>query len=541
MKSIKLYIKQINKNYRTQLILVLILGFFNSLLQGIGILFIIPLIELYAQDTSTSLWVIEFAEKFGSFKDLNFLLVTYFLILTGIALFKGGYTYFSNYVTTRLGAEYAVSSFQSILKANWSFFVKHPPSSLVNLFKTESRVIRVLNMFFFRLLLSGIMIIIQLILAFIISWKLSLVTIFFLGVLGMLQTSFFRKNQLIGNSRVSINEQLQLLIGEVFQGMKFLKLHRLENKKHEEFKNIHFESRDNDLIKIKVDVISDIIFTISGAIVIIGLIYFGLTYKWISISGIVVLLILINRTVNQVKSFIKTISMFFNQLPSFEKFHHLVSEANKYHQPMTFSDKTKKLDKILFKNVHFSYDNEQVISDSSYTFQKGCIYLLFGPSGSGKTTTLDLISGLLSPQSGYISPEASSNLSYVLQDTLLFAGTIRNNIDLGRSYSDSEVMKVIQLTGLKSKIDSLEAGMHTHIKENAINFSGGEKQRLALARALITKPEVLLLDEFTSALDAPTESRLLKNLTQLKENRIIIIVSHRERTKDWVDYVINFP
>lgn len=540
MKSLFLFIKEVQKNYQLQLIAVLIFGLFNSFFQGIGILLIIPLIELYTSETQSASWIVNFIEQFGSVKDLNFLLITYFAVLSLIALFKAGYTYFSTSVITRLSAGYAVDAFKYILRADWSFFIKHQPSRLVNLFKTESRSVRSLTMFFFRLIQSGMLIIIQLSLAFLISWKLTLLSVAVLGILYLTQTLFFKKNFNIGHQLIQINERVQQLVTEVFQGIKFLKLHDLEDRKQEEFSKIHFDARDNELKKVKLDVVADLVFTVMGALVIVGVIYFGLTFKWVTISGILVLLVLLSRSISQVQSFSKTVRFLFNQLPSFEKFHILVHEAQKQQKQFSPVQEVSGANTIRFENVHFSYDNTPLIKGQNHHFEKGKSYLLFGPSGAGKTTTLDLISGLIYPQKGSVNPRPIPKFSYVLQESMLFAGSIKENITLGEHYSEKQIKNVLEQVGLAQKVAALSQGIDTVLNENASNFSGGEKQRLSLARALITNPSVLLLDEFTSALDAQTESQVMESINKIKHDKIVIVVSHRERTKDWVDEVIGF-
>lgn len=195
-----------------------------------------------------------------------------------------------------------------------------------------------------------------------------------------------------------------------------------------------------------------------------------------------------------------------------------------------------------FKNVNFSYaqnSSEKTISDISFTLKKGEIISFVGKTGCGKTTIVKLILSLYNPDTGNIFINSKRISDYnlksyrnlfgtVLQDELFFNDTLRNNIDLTRTHTDEEIKEAISLACLDDDIGDMPFKLNTQIGDNGCNLSGGQRQRLAIARVLIDKPQIVILDEGTSQLDAITEKKIL---SRLKEKNIsLITITHRLST-----------
>lgn len=208
-----------------------------------------------------------------------------------------------------------------------------------------------------------------------------------------------------------------------------------------------------------------------------------------------------------------------------------------------------KLETLRLIDVSFSYKKKNVLSNISYQFGNNEKYLIIGRSGGGKSTLLNLISGLEDMYAGQIlyndinlkeidRTVISSNLCLIEQMPFIFNDTIYNNITLFEKYDESEVKKVLADVGLLDFILGLENGIYTKLFENGKNLSGGEKQRLALARALIRKTPFILLDEYTSNLDARSLEDIEKCIFNL-EDTTVLVVSHRtEENYDNYKHVI---
>ena len=208
--------------------------------------------------------------------------------------------------------------------------------------------------------------------------------------------------------------------------------------------------------------------------------------------------------------------------------------------------------KIQLKNVHFSYPNASTfaLDNINLTIPEGSSIAFVGPSGAGKTTLIDLILGVLDPTSGEIlisnhSPQEASKkwpgaISYVPQDVVVINGTIRENVGLGYPLdvaTDLRVNEAIETAQIKDLIKNMPLGLDTTVGENGSNISGGQRQRLGIARSLFTKPRLLVLDEATSALDGQTEADIGSAIQVLKGHVTVIIVAHRLSTIRNVDQI----
>ncbi len=216
--------------------------------------------------------------------------------------------------------------------------------------------------------------------------------------------------------------------------------------------------------------------------------------------------------------------------------------------------KITAIDSVGFSHVSFAYQesNRNVLTDITFSAKKGETVAFVGATGSGKTTILKLMLGLYKPKQGMVSineTDAGSvdyealraRVGYVSQDTQLFTGTIRENLLFVKAdATDQECMQALELASALSIFDKSDRGLDTKIGEGGLKLSGGEKQRLAIARALLRKPNLLVFDEATSNLDLITEKALndtIRNIVSKKSDLITMIVAHRLSTVAHADRI----
>ncbi len=219
------------------------------------------------------------------------------------------------------------------------------------------------------------------------------------------------------------------------------------------------------------------------------------------------------------------------------------------------SNKEFKLESINIKNVNFKYSNSKdlILRDINLKLEINKIYCIVGQTGCGKSTLMDIILGLLSPNTGQIVINDKIHLqkndenwykkaSYVPQDTFLLNETFKNNICFAESEGEINEQKfneAVRLSCLENVYLQLKNTGDYNIGDRGLKLSGGQKQRVGLARALYNDKSLIALDEATSALDSKTEEKILKNLHTIKNNKILLLISHREKTIKSCDEVIS--
>ena len=233
---------------------------------------------------------------------------------------------------------------------------------------------------------------------------------------------------------------------------------------------------------------------------------------------------------------------------AYEDIEHMIKKNNN----ITKEEKViTNVDSIFLKEISLIKDDKEILKDINLDIQKGSKIALVGPSGSGKTSLISILSGFNKQSSGEIfinnevvslnSNSWTSKISYISQFPYIFPDTIKNNILFYEKdiVSDERLKEVCKLVGLDKFIEELPNGYDTFIGEAGNELSGGQAQRIAIARALISNREIIILDEPTSHLDIETEFEIKEKLLQLFEGRTVIIATHRLHWLNNMDYIVN--
>jgi ABC-type multidrug transport system fused ATPase/permease subunit len=220
-----------------------------------------------------------------------------------------------------------------------------------------------------------------------------------------------------------------------------------------------------------------------------------------------------------------------------------------WHLPVVASSETKPItgNGLRLENVSFSYDTQVVLQGIHFAFPKRGLVALVGESGAGKSTLAALLLRFLRPTGGEIYLDGQpyaflkeetlrQRVAYVPQSTDLLSGTVRDNLLLGRKVSEEKLLWVLKAVRLETLVQSL--GLQYELREDGLGLSGGQRQRLAVARALLSEPDVLLLDEPSANLDEESERVLLETLTLQAKERLVIVVAHRPGVIEVADEVL---
>ena len=365
--------------------------------------------------------------------------------------------------------------------------------------------------------------------------------------LPILSFTIYKLSKLINRRSIIVQESLSKLSSfaqEIFTGIQIVKSYVIQDKTSKEFENFSSENKTN---QIKLAKIQALFFPLM--ILLIGLsnllvIYIGgkqyLDGKISDIGIIAEFIIYVNMLTWPVAS-LGWISSIIQQAEASQKrineFLNEKSEIINYN-----SNKLSDiLGEITFKNVSYKYKDTGITAAKEINFSLKSIDKLgiTGGIGSGKSTLMNLLCRLYDIDNGEILidniPIKNINLKllrnkigYVPQDTFLFSDTIMNNVRFGiQNATKDDVIKVCKIANIHNEISNFENGYNTILGERGINLSGGQKQRISIARALIKKPKILILDDCLSAMDTQTEELILKSLEKYTKNISTIIISHR--------------
>ncbi|WP_345990692.1 ABC transporter ATP-binding protein [Sulfurimonas sp. HSL1-2] len=273
-------------------------------------------------------------------------------------------------------------------------------------------------------------------------------------------------------------------------------------------------------------------------------------YSDLSIGMMLAFLFYLAPIAAPVQQLMALVISFQSLKPSMERVNHLLSMHREPYHPHTknpfegVSTVTVSLD-----DVTFGFDGKApVLNSISLHAERGQKIALIGPSGSGKSTIAKLLVGFYQADAGAITydgvpieeiglPVVREHVALMLQDSLFFNDTIWMNLTLGRPLDASDIFDALRAAQLESFIDSLDSGLDTLIGKNGIRLSGGQRQRLAIARLILSDPQVVIFDEATSALDNDTEERLYETLRDFLSTRTTIIIAHRPTTIRQADHI----
>lgn len=267
--------------------------------------------------------------------------------------------------------------------------------------------------------------------------------------------------------------------------------------------------------------------------------WFAVIKAGVPAEQLIVIGVLFMQVMSYMAKFLKQVQVATQVEASYVRTQDMIREAETQREERTGTVPPPSRQDFQFDHVSFRHGDKAILLDVSITIPANRITVLQGPSGAGKTTLIDLLIGLHQPQEGSIRIGGQNlaetditafrrTIGYVPQELALFHDTIRENISLSEpGISDEAIIEALRLAGASDFIASLPLGLDTDVGEYGGKLSGGQRQRISLARALVRKPEILILDEVTSALDPDTERAIVENIASLRGAYTIIAITHR--------------
>jgi ATP-binding cassette subfamily B protein len=390
-----------------------------------------------------------------------------------------------------------------------------------------------------------------LIIGFIIDSKLALIQLIIILIsMPIIYMGGVQATKIGVKKKTVLNEVISRMV-EYIDGIKVFRAYNLIGDKFERleksFRDLKKESIRTEVAIAPFVLLFSIVVDIGYPIILLSASY-RLIAGTIEKDSFLIFVIMSLALTNVLKAF----SMHYTQF----KYLKLASKKilDTYNQPeISYNEENLQVDNydIEFRDVSFEYeDNEQVLKDISFLAKEGTMTALIGPSGSGKTTVTSLIARFWDVNRGMItvggknikdiSPdELLSYISMVFQDVYLLNDTIYNNIKVGNQNAVyEEIVNAAKIANCHDFIEQLPGKYDTMVGEGGSTLSGGEKQRISLARAILKDAPIILLDEATASLDADNEMEIRKSINELIENKTVIVIAHRLNTIKGADQII---
>ncbi len=508
---------------------------------------------IVAVSTSATAWLLDPAiEKIFLNKDQTLIFIIPIAIIIAFSA-KGISLYLAKLIMINVSEEVKkiiqIDMLKSFIKADTEVLDdKHSGKYISNLNFDVNQITRMLSDAYLSIFKDGLTLFGLLCVMFFQNWKLSLIAISMIPLASITAKVLGKRMGKVSTEAQEKSGDLNRYLIDIFKNHKIIKIfqrEKYEEKRSEIFvNNLKEKSAKISAVYIRSTPIMEIL---TGIMIAILIFYSGkLIFNGeLAISSFFSFLAAMMLAYQPVKTLTKVNVAIGQGLAAAERILPIIDLENK----ISLNSESKYLNftegNISFNKVSFSYKSNQdkkVLKNVSIKFLGGKMTALVGHSGSGKSTLLNMIPRIYIPSHGNIEIDNQnisdvnlsslrSEISIVDQNTTLFDDTVINNIRYARpEANDDEVFKAAELAMCKDFIINLDKGFETMIGENGIKLSGGEKQRLSIARAFLKKSKIILLDEATSSLDTDTEEKIQKALNVLTNNKTTIVIAHRLST-----------
>lgn len=495
------------------------------------------------------LYRIEAKFNFGG-RNIEALLV----LILSVALIKALGLFFSRYMTQllaiRVSRDLREQYFEHIQSLPMSFYHRYNIGALsARVVGDASQIAQSVNSFITNYVQAPFQICASLLGCFLLSWQLSLVIFAGLPLVALPAIFITKKVKKFTRMLQKNQERFSSVLIDYLSGVQTVKIFGMERFSFQKYREQNNEMAHIESKTAKYDLlIRPILHTITSFCLATVLI-FGLYILKMSVSQLFVFCGLLYLFYEPVKKFTEENAMIQKGVVAAERMYEVLDLKPHIYDERDARDLTTFTDSITFDDVWFRYQNEWVLRGVSFTVQKGETVAIVGTTGAGKSTIVQLLPRLYDvqkgeiridgiPLKGYTQRSLREQVGFVSQKPFLFYDTIASNISFGQPFTREEVEHAAKQAHADEFIQLLPEGYDTMLEETGKNFSGGQQQRIAIARALIKKAPILVLDEATSSLDSLSEEKIKQAIRSLHGKTTQIIIAHRLSTIEHADRII---
>lgn len=544
---------------RWKLVGVLILTVLYSLTEGIGFALLLPTLQvaglnLGGQDDAGhyAAWVSAAFTAVG-LRPSMILLLGIFLMLVGARTLLGQMQNVSRYALQQ-DVEHHLRRrlYRAIAEANWLFVCRSRASDFSHALTSEIDRIGWATNVMLQFVGDAVIGILYVAIAFALSAAMTVLVL----ISGALLAFAFRgRTQAIeetGEGISASNKSLYAAATEHLQSLKAVKAYGAEARNFSIFSELSAGVAQANVDGMRQQAIATTLFEIGSVVILAAVLFVSIRVLAVPPTSILILLLLFARVMPRIMDGQSCYRVFVNAMPSFANVLDIEARCAAAAEPPAHPHQRLALTRELAaEDISFIYSEGRVpaLSHLSLTIPAGKVVALVGPSGAGKSTVADILMGLIAPDAGTLKldgrtlgPESirewRDQIGYVAADTFLFHDTIRANLKWARpEASQDEMLEALRQAAADEFIAGLRDGLDTIVGDRGILVSQGERQRLALARAFLRNPSMLILDEATNSLDSENEGRVLDAIERRRSEPTVVLIAHRLATIRWADLI----
>ncbi|MCC5879144.1 MAG: ABC transporter ATP-binding protein [Idiomarina sp.] len=541
--------------------LIVVLMVLQTLSAGVGILFILPLISVlgFAGDAASEHPITHWVA--AGFSTLNIpltlfsMLVVYLMLITLVATIRAYTMILSASVQQRYTHQLREHMYQWVMRARWHVLNQYSLADLGYLLNGQVSQIGRLSQLTFQFLSQILLTLGFFTVALIVSWQMTVMALLFIVVSSVLLIPLYKRTLGSGRTQLHENQRLFKAVTEHLHSLRMIKLFGAETRFAKALSGTSQKLEQQQIRLTKINALTSWLLTVIAAVLVAGFFYVSITVIGSDVAELIVLVVVLARMLPLLSSVQKTVQQALHAIPASAAARVVVNQLVTAQEPelLSSSDSIILTEHCQLRNITFRYAGATapLLTGFSCDIPVNQVTALTGPSGVGKSTVADLLAGLQTAEQGELTIDGQvlnaaqtmawrHSVAYVVQEPLLFDDTIYNNLAWVRdTVTDAEIEQALRDAAAWDFVQSLPAQLHTRVGDHGRQLSGGQRQRLAIARALLRKPQLLILDEATNALDQANEALVKETIQSLRGKLTVVVISHQASINDLADHVVD--
>jgi ATP-binding cassette subfamily C protein len=535
---------------RWQLLAAVLIMTFTSLTEGLGVALLFPILQVAGFNLANQGHVGHYTGEVRvllvqSGLSPSLWLATLLLIFMLLMALRSLFSRVQSVLTFRtvLTYELALSRrlYQAIINADWLFLVRRRSSDFTHALTAELARVATCTYLLIGTMSNAILALVYIGLALKLSAGMTCLVLATGAVLLLVSRRWMRAVHASGTAVSESVSEVYASATEHLQNLKAMKFYDAQSSDLAMFSSLQSSALQQSLESTRSQAAAAFWFEAGSLMVLGGIIFASLQILNVAPASILLLLAVFTRLIPRLAAGQNQLQAFLSELPAFENLMTIYRECLANAEvPAAAGPGPSLAHEIRLEQVGFRYDAQRpmVLEDLSLTIAAGKVTAIVGSSGAGKSTLADLVNGLLSPLTGRVLVDGAEltaqsarawrrHVGYVAQDTVLFHDTVRANLRWAKPEASEEEMRESLCLAAAEFVFELPQGLDTTVGDRGMLLSHGQRQRIALARALLRKPGLLILDEATSSLDLDNEKRILDAIERLQGRTTVLLIAHR--------------